>query len=68
MAAAPVKTEIRPDGEMRTTPDSNGPRPVPFMAWASPMPINRPSARAAACRAGKVSQSTAASTASWAAG
>jgi len=68
MAAAPVNTEIRPDGEMRTTPDSNGPRPVPFMAWASPSPIRRPCARAVACRAGNASQPAAATTAAWEAG
>jgi hypothetical protein len=68
MAAAPVKTEMRPDGEIRTTPDSNGPRPVPFMACASPSPIRRPCASAAFWRAGNASQSAAATTAAWHAG
>ena len=69
MAAAPVKTEIRPDGEMRTTPDSNGPRPVPFMAWASPMP-DQPALRRAPLPAAPESRPspTAASTAAWQAG
>ena len=39
IAAAPVNTDTRPEGAIRTMPDSNGPRPVPFSACARPMPI-----------------------------
>ena len=39
IGAAPVETVTRLVGEMRTLPNSNGPRPVPLMPWASPMPI-----------------------------
>ena len=38
IADAPVKTVTLPVREMRTSPDSNGPRPVPFTPCASPMP------------------------------
>ena len=38
IADAPVNTVTLPVREMRTSPDSNGPRPVPFTPCASPMP------------------------------
>ena len=38
MADAPVNTVTLPVREIRTRPDSNGPRPVPFTPCASPMP------------------------------
>ena len=55
IAAAPVDTVIRPDRPMRTMPVSNGPRPVPLVPLAMPMPMWRPSASAATLRAAKPS-------------
>ena len=38
MAEAPVNTVTLPVREIRTSPNSNGPRPEPFTPCARPMP------------------------------
>ena len=69
IAEAPVNTVTLPVREMRTSPDSNGPRPVPFT------PCDEPDAEIAALLARlrpgasrKSSQPAAASASAWQAG